>query len=85
MRVSKLKIIKGWRKISHDGGYLNENTGQTLILEKKQFSQTYHVSIYAGIPTEEGNNKIVSPEFSTFTKAETYAIDLMKKHPNGVT
>lgn len=83
--MSKLKIIKGWRKISHDGGYLNENTGQTLILEKKEFSQTYHASIYAGIPTKEGDKKIVSPEFSTFTKAETYAIDLMKKHTNGIT
>jgi len=80
-----LKIINGWRKISHDGGYLNETTGQTLIITKKRFSQTYHASIYPGIATKEGEHKIVSPEFSTFIKAETYAIDLMNKSPKGIT
>lgn len=80
-----MKIIKGWRKISHEGGYLNENTGQTLIISKKQFSQTFHAIIYVGQQTEEADSKIISPEFATFDKAETYATDLMKKHPNGIT
>jgi hypothetical protein len=80
-----LKIIKGWKKISNEGGYLNENTGQTLIISKTKFSQTYHASIYAGEATNEDNSKPVSPEFSNFSKAETYAIGLMNKHPNGIT
>jgi hypothetical protein len=79
-----MKIIKGWRKISNQGGYLNENTGQTLVVSKKEFSQTYHVSLYIGKQTNEGDSKRVSPEFATISKAEAYAIDWMEKHPDGV-
>lgn len=80
-----LKIIKGWRKISNEGGYLNENSGQTLTISKTRFSQKYRASIYTGEAADENSSKPVSPEFSTFSKAETFAIDLMKKHPNGIT
>ncbi len=79
-----MKIIKGWRKISNQGGYLNETTGQTLVVAKKEFCQTYHVSLYTGKQTVEGDSKRVSPEFATATKAEAYAVDLMEKHPNGI-
>jgi hypothetical protein len=79
-----MKIIKGWRTIRKEGGYLNENTGQTLIICKKQFGQTYHVSLFAE-KTDEGDGKRISPEFATTSKAQAYAIDLMEKHPNGIT
>jgi hypothetical protein len=79
-----LKDIKGWRKISHEGGYLNEITGQTLVISKKQYSQTFHAIIYVAEPTKEVDGKIISPEFGTFDKAETYATDLMRKHPCGI-
>ena len=80
-----MKDIKGWRKISHEGGYLNDNTGQTLVISKKQFSQTFHAIIYVAEQTKVADGKIISPEFATFDKAETYATDLMRKHPNGIT
>ena len=79
-----MKIIKGWRKISNQGGYLNETTGQTLVVSKKEFSQTFHVSLYIGKQTNEADSKRVSPEFATISKAEAYAIDWMEKHTNGV-
>ncbi len=79
-----MKDIKGWRKISHEGGYLNETTGQTLVISKKQFSQTFHAIIYVAKPTKESDGKIVSSEFETFEKAEIYAINLMRKNPNGI-
>jgi hypothetical protein len=79
-----MKTIKGWRRISNQGGYLNETTGQTLVVSKKEFSQTYHVSLYIGKQTIETDSKRVSPEFATESKAEAYALDWMEKHPNGL-
>ena len=79
-----MKIIKGWRTITKEGGFLNENTGQTLTICKKQFGQTYHVLLFAGKKTNEANGKRISPEFATTSKAQAFAIDLMEKHPNGI-
>jgi len=79
-----MKSLKGWRKISNQGGYLNETTGQTLLVAKKEFCTTYHVSLYAGKQTKDADSKRLSPEFATATKAEAYAIDLMEKNPNGI-
>jgi hypothetical protein len=79
-----MKTIKGWRTISKEGGYLNENTGQTLTICKKQYGQTYHVSLFAGKKLI-ADGKRISPEFATTSKAQAYAIDLMEKHPNGIT
>ena len=78
-----MKIIKGWKKISNQGGYVNENTGQTLIVAKKDFSENYHVLLFLGEQTDETESKKISPEFSKKTKAEAIALDWMGKHPNG--
>lgn len=79
-----MKLIKGWKKISNQGGFVNENTGQTLIISKKEFSENYHVLLFAGEQTNEKESKKISPDFRTKTKAETFAFDWMKKHPNGM-
>ena len=79
-----MKIIKGWKKISNQGGYVNENTGQTLIISKKAFSENYHVVLFAGEQTDESESKKISPEFSKETNAEAFAFDWMGKHPNGM-
>jgi hypothetical protein len=79
-----MKEIKGWRRISKEGDHLNEKTGQTLMICKKQFGQTFHVAIFGGKITDEADGKRVSPEFATTAKAQTYAIHLMEKHPNGM-
>lgn len=80
----KIKIIKGWKKISNQGGYFNENTGQTLIVSRKKFSANFHVLLIAGERTDDNEGKIVSPDYSTESKAEAIAVDLMTKHPNGI-
>lgn len=79
-----MKIIKGWKKISNQGGYVNENTGQTLIVSKREFSANYHVLLFPGEQTNEAESKKISPEFSKQTKAEAFALDWMGKHPNGI-
>jgi hypothetical protein len=78
-----LKIIKGWKKISNQGGYVNENTGQTLIVSKREFSANYHVLLFAGEQTDKAESKKISPEFSKETQAGAFALDWMGKHPNG--
>lgn len=80
-----MKIIKGWKKISNQGGYVNETTGQTLIVAKKAFSENYHLQLFVKQQTEKSEGKKISPEFSKKTKAEAFAFDWMSKHPNGTT
>jgi hypothetical protein len=80
-----LKIIKGWKKISNQGGYVNENTGQTLIVEKREFSENYHLQLFVGQQTSRAEGTKISPEFSQKTKAEAFALDWMEKHPNGTS
>jgi hypothetical protein len=82
-KAGNLKIIKGWKKISNQGGYVNEETGQTLIVSKKEFSANYHVLLFAGEQTGGAEGKKISPEFSKETKAEAFAFDWMQKHPKG--
>ena len=79
-----MKIIKGWKKISNEGGYVNENTGQTLIVSKKEYSSNYHAVLFAREQTDEAESKKISPDFSKKTKAEAFALDWMEKHPNGM-
>lgn len=79
-----LRIIKGWKKISNQGGYVNDTTGQTLTISKKEFSQNFHVLLFAGQENDKEEGRKISPEYATRSKAEVYAIDWMQKHPNGV-
>jgi hypothetical protein len=77
-----MRIIKGWKKISNQGGYVNEASGQTLVISKKEFSQNYHVLLFAGQETSKKEGKKISPEYATKTKAEAcHRLD--GKAPNG--
>ena len=78
-----MKIVKGWRKISNEGGFLNENTGQTLVVTKKEFAMHYHVLLFSGQRTKNSEGKKISPDFATKSKAEAFAIDWMQRNPNG--
>jgi hypothetical protein len=80
-----LKIIKGWKKLSNEGGYVNETTGQTLTISKKEFSSSYHALLFAGEQTNDAQGKKISPDFSKKTQAETSALNWMEKHPNGIS
>jgi hypothetical protein len=79
-----MKLIKGWKKISNEGGFVNEITGQTLIVSKKEFSQNFNVLLFIGEQTKRENSKQISPDFRTEAKAKAFAINWMEKHPNGM-
>ncbi len=80
-----MKIVKGWRRISNKGGFVNETTGQTVIVAKKAFSAKYHLLLFTQERTEDAEGKQMSPEFEAEAKAEAYAMDWMNKHPKGTT
>ena len=79
-----MKLVKGWKKISNQGGYINENTGQTLIVSKKDFSKDFQVLLFVGKQTDKKESKPISPDYSSQSKAEDFAVDWMKKHPDGM-
>ncbi|HLN45892.1 MAG TPA: hypothetical protein VK209_09325 [Candidatus Sulfotelmatobacter sp.] len=77
-----MKTIKGWRRIDKERGFMNETTGQSLVIKKKEFGIHYLVMLFGKVEdTEEGRK--ISPEFSTEAKAEAYAVAWMYKHPEG--
>jgi hypothetical protein len=77
-----MKIVKGWKKIDNERGFMNETTGQNLVVTKKQFGVHYLVMLFGKVEDSEEGRKI-SPEFSTQAKAEAFAVDWMSKHPKG--
>jgi hypothetical protein len=81
----KIKTIKGWKRLKHEGGYINECTGQTLMVAQKQFSCDYHVIVFVGQETDQKDGKVISPDFATESKAEAFALKLLTKNPNGIT
>jgi len=78
-----MNTAKGWRRISNKGGFLNETTGQTLVVSKKEFGSHYHVLIFPGERIKDAEGKKISPDFPTDAKAETFAVKWMEKNPNG--
>jgi hypothetical protein len=80
-----MKTILGWRRISNEGGFVNETKGQTLVIRKKEFGAQYRVLLFNGKETKDADGKKISPDFATASKAETYAIDWMQKNPNGTS
>jgi len=77
-----MKIVKGWRRIDNQRGYMNTATGQNLIVTKKEYGEHYIVLLFPKVKSEEGRK--ISPDFPTESKAESFALDWMTKHPRGV-
>ncbi len=78
-----MKTPNGWKSLSHDRGYMNESTGKTLIVKKKEFGEHYIVWLFPNGTEDDANGRKISPEFATQSKAEAFAVDWMKKNPNG--
>ena len=78
-----MKIVKGWRKMDNQRGYVNATTGQNLIVTKKQYGEHYVVLLFPETKNDDEGRK-TSPEFPTESKAESFAVDWMNKHPQGV-
>jgi len=77
-----MKIVKGWKRIDNQRGYINAATGQSLIVTKKQYGEHYVVLLFPKEKNDDEGSKI-SPEFPTESKAESFAMDWMNKHPKG--
>jgi hypothetical protein len=78
-----VKIVKGWRRIDNQRGYVNATTGQKLVVTKKQYGEHYLVQLFPKEKNDDEGSKI-SPEFPTESKAESFAMDWMNRHPRGV-
>jgi hypothetical protein len=78
-----MKIVEGWRRIDNQKGFINETTGQTLVVTKREFGQHFVVLLFPRIKDDEEGRKI-SPEYPTESKAEACAMDWMAKHSNGL-
>ena len=78
-----MKLVKGWRKIDNQRGYVNETTGQNLIVTKKQFGEHYIVLLFPRVRIDD-IGETISPAIATESKAGSYAMDWMEKHPRGV-
>lgn len=78
-----MKTLEDWRKMSHNRGYQNENTGQTVTVRKKEYGTQYIAWL---IPNEASvaEGKKISPEFTSESKAKAFVLEWMKKNPNGV-
>jgi hypothetical protein len=78
-----MKIVKGWRRIDNQRGYVNSATGQNLIVSKKQYGEHYLVMLFPEVRNDDEEGRRISPEFPTESKAESFALDWMNKHPTG--
>jgi len=79
-----MKIVKGWRRIDNQRGYINATTGQNLIVKKTEFGEHYLIMLFPLVKKDDEEGKKISPEYASESKAEAFAMDWMNKHPNGV-
>ena len=77
-----LKIVKGWKKIDRQRGFVNEKTGQNLVVTKREFGEHYVVLLFPRVRIDDAG-ETVSPAYSTASKAEVHALNWMEKHPRG--
>jgi hypothetical protein len=78
-----MKIIKCWKRLSHDCGYQNDTSGQIVVVLQKEFSNNYHAQLFEPGQTEKEDGKTISPDYASKAKADAFAEDWMQKHPNG--
>jgi len=78
-----MKIIKCWKRLSHECGYQNDTSGQIVVVLQKEFSKNYNVRLFECGQTEKEDGKTISPDYASKAKADAFAEDWMQKHPNG--
>jgi len=79
-----VRIVEGWRRIDNQRGYMNATTGQNLVVSKKEFGEHYLVMLFPMVKNDDEEGWKISPEYGTESKAESFAMDWMNKHPKGV-
>ena len=76
---------KGWKMLSHECGFLNDTSGQTLVVSKKEFSNNYHVRLFECGQTKKDEGKTISPDYATKAKADAFArLDAKTSNRHGV-
>lgn len=79
-----MKLLRGWKRIDNERGFMNETTGQNLVVTKKPFGQHFLVLLFPEIETKsKTDGRKLSPEFPTEAKAAAFAMDWMSNHPEG--
>lgn len=79
-----MRIVEGWRRIDNQRGYINDTTGQNLIVTKTEFGEHYLAMLFPIARRDDEEGKKISPEYATESKAEAFAMDWMNKHSRGV-
>jgi hypothetical protein len=79
-----MRIVKGWRRIDNQRGYMNAATGQSLVVTKKEFGEHYLVMLFPMTRNDDREGRKISPDFATESRAEAFATDWMDKHPRGL-
>ena len=77
-----MTILDGWKTISNERGYMNATTGQNVSITKNQFGEHYSVLLAPRLEND-GEERKVSPELATGSKAEAFAVGWMNKRPRG--
>jgi hypothetical protein len=77
-----MKMVNGWRRIDNARGYLNDTSGQNVVVRKKEFGAHYVVLLFPRVRVDNKGD-VISPAYATASKAEAYALDWMEKHPRG--
>ena len=79
-----MKLLRGWRRIDNERGFVNETTGQNVVVTKKPFGQHFLVFLFPEMKRKgETEGKKLSPEFPTEAKAVAFAMDWMSNHLEG--
>ena len=79
-----MKLLRGWRRIDNERGFVNETTGQNVVVTKKPFGQHFLVLLFPEMKRKgETEGKKLSPEFPTEAKAAAFAMDWMSTHLEG--
>jgi hypothetical protein len=79
-----MRMVKGWRRIDNQRGYVNATTGQNLIVTKTEFGEHYLVMLFPMVKNDNEEDRRISPEYASKSKAEAFSMDWMDKHPRGV-
>jgi len=48
-----MKIVKGWKRIDNERGFVNETTGQNLVVTKKLYGEHYLVLLFSKLKNDE--------------------------------
>jgi hypothetical protein len=53
-----MEIVKGWRRIDNQRGYMNETTEQNFVVTKKQYGEHYIVLLFPKVRNDDEGKMI---------------------------